>query len=48
MPGMTLYGERGWGSVLVEAQLDWYGLEFEFREVGDLFKSYGPAAAKKN
>jgi len=39
MPGMTLYGERGWGSVLVEAQLDWYGLEFEFREVGDLFKS---------
>ena len=39
MPGMTLYGERGWGSVLIEAQLDWYGQDYEFREVGDLFKS---------
>ena len=36
---MTLYGERGWGSVLIEAQLDWYGQDYEFREVGDLFKS---------
>jgi GST-like protein len=39
MPGMTLFGERGWGSVLIEAQLDWYGLGYEFREVGDLFQS---------
>ena len=36
---MTLYGERGWGSVLIEAQLDWYGQDYVFREVGDLFKS---------
>lgn len=41
MPGMTLYGKRGWGSVLIEAQLDWYGLDYEFREVGDLFRSAG-------
>ena len=39
MPGLTLYGNRGWGSVLIEAQLDWYGLDYEFREVGNLFKS---------
>jgi GST-like protein len=37
--GISLYGKRGWGSALIEAQLDWYGLEYEFREVGDLFKS---------
>lgn len=36
---MTLYGKRGWGSVLIEAQLDWYGLDFEFRDVGNLFRS---------
>ena len=36
---MTLYGKRGWGSALVEAQLDWYGLDYEFREVGNLFRS---------
>ena len=39
MPGMMLYGERGWGSVLIEAQLDWYGLDYDFQEVGDLFQS---------
>ncbi len=39
MPGMALYGKRGWGSVLIEAQLDWYGLDYEFHEVGDLFRS---------
>jgi GST-like protein len=39
MPGMTLYGKRGWGSALIEAQLDWYGLDYEFRDVGNLFKS---------
>lgn len=39
MSGMTLYGKRGWGSALIEAQLDWYGLEFTFHETGNLFKS---------
>ena len=34
-----LYGEHGWGSAIVEAQLAWYGFEFEFEQVGDLFKS---------
>ena len=36
---MTLYGRRGWGSALIEAQLTWYGLDYDFREVGHLFKS---------
>jgi GST-like protein len=36
---MRLFGEPGWGSVIVEAQLDWYGLDFGFERVGDLFKS---------
>jgi GST-like protein len=39
MAKMRLFGEPGWGSVIVEAQLDWYGLEHEFERVGDLFKS---------
>jgi GST-like protein len=34
-----LYGRPGWGSALVEAQLAWYGLPFEFEPVDDLFKS---------
>ncbi len=34
-----LYGRPGWGSVIAEAQLAWYGLPFEFDEVGDLFES---------
>ena len=34
---MTLYGEPGWGSVLVEAQLAWYGMPFALEPVGDLF-----------
>jgi GST-like protein len=34
-----LYGRPGWGSVLVEAQLAWYGLPYEFVTVDDLFKS---------
>ncbi len=33
-----LYGRQGWGSSLVEAQLVWYGLPFDFEAVGDLFK----------
>lgn len=36
---MTLYGRRGWGSVLIEAQLACYDLPFRFEEVDDLFTS---------
>jgi GST-like protein len=39
MAKMRLFGEPGWGSAIVEAQLDWYGLEHDFERVGDLFKS---------
>lgn len=39
MPGITLYGKRGWGSALIEAQLAWYGLDYEFCDVGNLFRS---------
>jgi GST-like protein len=34
----TLYGRYGWGSVLTEAQLDWYGFAFDFVDTGDLFE----------
>jgi GST-like protein len=34
-----LFGRRGWGSVLVEAQLAWYALPFTIEEVDDLFPS---------
>lgn len=34
----TLHGRYGWGSVLTEAQLDWYGLKFDFIDVGDLYE----------
>lgn len=37
MTKMKLYGEPGWGSVLVEAQLAWYGVAFDFEATGDLF-----------
>jgi GST-like protein len=37
MAGLVLYGEPGWGSAIVEAQLAWYGLEFSFVRTGDLF-----------
>ena len=33
-----LYGRAGWGSAIVEAQLEWYGLPFQFEALGDLFK----------
>jgi len=36
---LVLYARDGWGSVLVEAQLDWYGLEYRREPVGDLFGS---------
>lgn len=38
----TLYARPGWGSVIVEAQLAWYGLPYRIEEVGDLFAE--PAA----
>jgi len=41
----VLYAHDGWGSALVEAQLDWYGLEYTRREVGDLFQSAEARAA---
>jgi GST-like protein len=37
----TLFARPGWGSVLVEAQLAWYGLPFAIEEVDDLFASPG-------
>lgn len=39
MSTMKLYGEPGWGSAIVEAQLEWYGLPYEFVSVGNVFKS---------
>ncbi len=39
MSGITLYGKRGWGSALIEAQLAWYRLDYDFHEVGNLFTS---------
>ena len=39
MGKMRLFGEPGWGSAIVEAQLDWYGLPYDIERVGDLFKS---------
>ena len=41
MGRMRLFGEPGWGSAIVEAQLDWYGIQHDFERVGDLFKSHG-------
>ena len=34
-----LFARPGWGSVLVEAQLAWYGLPYEIEDLDDLFKS---------
>jgi GST-like protein len=34
-----LFGRAGWGSVLVESQLVWYGLPYRFEEMDDLFTS---------
>ena len=41
MSGYTLWGRPGWGSTIVEAQLDWYGLPFAYEPVEDLFKTPG-------
>lgn len=45
MGEMVLYGTPGWGSMFVEAQLDWYGLAYRFESVGDLFDSAEARAA---
>ena len=42
---LILYGEPGWGSAIVEAQLAWYGLDFTFIHTGDLFTSAEARAA---
>lgn len=39
MARIKLYGQPGWGSVLTEAQLVWYEMDYDFESVGDLFKS---------
>ena len=38
METMTLYGEPGWGSVLIEAQFAWYGMSYAFEPVGNVFE----------
>lgn len=35
---MKLYANAGWGSAIVEAQLAWYGIDFELVDSGDLFQ----------
>jgi len=35
----TLYARDGWGSAIVEAQLEWYGIDFQRQVVGDLLSS---------
>jgi GST-like protein len=40
-----LYGRPFWGSAIVEAQLAWYGLPFDYDEVDDLFQSAAARAA---
>lgn len=37
MADFVLYGTPGWGSALVEAQLDFYCLPYRFETVGNLF-----------
>ena len=39
MSKITLYGRRGWGSTIVEAQLGWLGLDYTYEAVGDLLRS---------
>jgi GST-like protein len=45
MSGYTLYTRPGWGSAIVEAQLDWYGLPFTVEPVGDMLRD--PEARRK-
>jgi GST-like protein len=42
---LTLYGEPGWGSAIVEPQLGWLGLDYRFERVGDLIRSAASRAA---
>ena len=42
---IKLYSRLGWGSAIVEAQLDWYGLPFTLEPVGDMLRD--PEARKK-
>jgi GST-like protein len=39
MSRFILHGRPGWGSAIVEAQLAWYGLPFDYTDSGDLFGS---------
>ncbi|HEX7081679.1 MAG TPA: glutathione S-transferase family protein [Gammaproteobacteria bacterium] len=39
MKRLKLLGEPSFGSAIVEAQLDWYGFDYDFEAVGDLFQS---------
>ena len=39
MSNITLYGRRGWGSAIVEAELEWLGLDYTYEAVGDLLRS---------
>ncbi len=39
MSEISLYGRRGWGSTIVEAQLEWLGIDYTYEAVGDLLKS---------
>ncbi|MFC4725002.1 glutathione S-transferase family protein [Glycocaulis abyssi] len=41
---IKLYANAGWGSAIVEAQLAWYGIDFQLVESGDLFQD---AAARE-
>ncbi len=36
---MKLYGRRGWGSMMIELQLDYYGVPYEFVDAGDVLAS---------
>ncbi|MCG8512380.1 MAG: glutathione S-transferase family protein [Rhodospirillales bacterium] len=37
MTQLKLFGSTGWGSVFAEAQLVWYGMPFDYHDVGNLF-----------
>jgi GST-like protein len=39
MAAYRLFGRPGWGSAIVEAQLTWLGVPFDYEEVPDLFTS---------
>jgi GST-like protein len=43
-----LFGRKGWGSAIAEAQLEHYGLPFRVEEVPDLFQEPSAALAAAN